>query len=211
MTFPKKNLNPGETVVLDMHPHWWYFAEPAFALLGSITLGVLVLTIDNEGSTKTALSYLSIAALVGSAVWLVLRYVKWVTTNFVLTSNRVIFRSGIIAKRGVEIPINRVNNVNFNQTIFERLVGAGDLLIESGGEEGQSRYTDIRHPDEVQRMIHVQLQASQDRMSPGYAGSQPLPPPLDVADQLERLEAMLQRGTLSREEFESQKRKLLDL
>lgn len=211
MTFPKKNLNPGETVVLDMHPHWWYFAEPAFALLGSITLGVLVLTIDNEGSTKTALSYLSIAALVGSAVWLVLRYVKWVTTNFVLTSNRVIFRSGIIAKRGVEIPVNRVNNVNFNQTIFERLVGAGDLLIESGGEEGQSRYTDIRHPDEVQRMIHVQLQASQDRMSPGYAGSQPLPPPLDVADQLERLEAMLQRGTLSREEFESQKRKLLDL
>ena len=211
MTFPKKNLNPGETVVLDMHPHWWYFAEPAFALLGSITLGVLVLTIDNEGSTKTALSYLSIAALVGSAVWLVLRYVKWVTTNFVLTSNRVIFRSGIIAKRGVEIPINRVNNVNFNQTIFERLVGAGDLLIESGGEEGQSRYTDIRHPDEVQRMVHVQLQASQDRMSPGYAGSQPLPPPLDVADQLERLEAMLQRGTLSREEFESQKRKLLDL
>jgi len=211
VTFPKKNLNPGETVVLDMHPHWWYFAEPAFALLGSITLGVLVLTIDNEGSTKTALSYLSIAALVGSAVWLVLRYVKWVTTNFVLTSNRVIFRSGIIAKRGVEIPVNRVNNVNFNQTIFERLVGAGDLLIESGGEEGQSRYTDIRHPDEVQRMIHVQLQASQDRMSPGYAGSQPLPPPLDVADQLERLEAMLQRGTLSREEFESQKRKLLDL
>ncbi len=211
MTFPKKNLNPGETIVLDMHPHWWYFAEPAFALLGSITLGVLVLTIDNDGSTKTALSYLSIAALVGSAVWLVLRYVKWVTTNFVLTSHRVIFRSGIIAKRGVEIPINRVNNVNFNQTIFERLVGAGDLLIESGGEEGQSRYTDIRHPDEVQRMIHVQLQASQDRMSAGYAGSQPLPPPLDVADQLERLEAMLQRGTLSREEFESQKRKLLDL
>ncbi len=211
MTFPKKNLNPGETVVLDMHPHWWYFAEPAFALLGSITLGILVLTIDNESSTTTALSYVAIAALVASALWLISRYVKWVTTNFVLTSNRVIFRSGIIAKRGVEIPINRVNNVNFNQTIFERIVGAGDLLIESGGEEGQSRYTDIRHPDEVQRMIHVQLQAAQDRMSTGSMSGQPLPPPVDVADQLERLEAMLERGTLSREEFESQKRKLLDL
>lgn len=211
MTFPKKNLNPGEAIVLDMHPHWWYFAEPAFALLGSITLGILVLTIDNEGSTKTALSYLAIAALVVAALWLISRYVKWVTTNFVLTSHRVIFRSGIIAKRGVEIPINRVNNVNFNQTIFERLVGAGDLLIESGGEEGQSRYTDIRHPDEVQRMIHVQLQAAQDRMSSGAVSGQPLPPPVDVADQLERLEAMLERGTLSREEFESQKRKLLDL
>lgn len=211
MTFPKKNLNPGETVVLDMHPHWWYFAEPAFTLLGAIILGIFVLTIDGSGGTKTALSYVSIAALVVAALWLVSRYVKWVTTNFVLTSNRVIFRSGIIAKRGVEIPINRVNNVNFSQTIFERLVGAGDLLIESGGEEGQSRYTDIRHPDEVQRMIHVQLQASQDRYSGQRQPVQPLPPPVDVADQLERLEAMVQRGTLSIEEFEAQKRKLLDL
>lgn len=211
MTFPKKNLNPGETVVLDMHPHWWYFAEPAFALLGAITLGIFVLTIDGSGGVKTAMSYLSIAALVAAAAWLVARYVKWVTTVFVLTSNRVIFRAGIIAKRGVEIPIHRVNNVNFSQTIFERIVGAGDLLIESGGEEGQSRYTDIRHPDEVQRMIHVQLQASQERYSPAREASQPLPPPVDVADQLERLEAMVQRGTLSVEEFEAQKRKLLDL
>ena len=34
MPYPKKNLNTDETIALDMHPHWWYFAQPAAALLG---------------------------------------------------------------------------------------------------------------------------------------------------------------------------------
>jgi uncharacterized membrane protein YdbT with pleckstrin-like domain len=205
--YASKNLNPGETIAVDMHPHWWYFAEPAFALLGSIVLGIIVLTNDSDGTINKLLSWLSIALLVGTALWLLGRYLKWATTNFVVTNQRVIYRSGLFAKRGVEIPVGRVNNVNFSQGIFERMVGAGDLLIESGGEDGQSRFTDIRHPDNVQRMIHVQQQAAVDR-SNGRPAAEPAPS-VDVAGQLERLEGMLQRGTLTAEEFESQKRKLL--
>ena len=73
--------------------------------------------------------------IVGSAVWLLVRYVQWLTTNFVITSDRVIFRHGVFAKSGIEIPLERVNSVHFNQGIFERIIGAGDLLIESGAEE----------------------------------------------------------------------------
>lgn len=207
MPYASKNLNPGETIAVDMHPHWWYFAEPAFALLGSIVLGIIVLTNDGNGAIYKLLSWLSIALLVGTALWLLGRYLKWATTNFVVTNQRVIYRSGLFAKRGVEIPVGRVNNVNFSQGIFERMVGAGDLLIESGGEDGQSRFTDIRHPDNVQRMIHIQQQAAVDRSS-GRPSAEPSLS-VDVADQLERLEGMLQRGTLTAEEFESQKRKLL--
>ena len=79
-----------------------------------------------------------LAAIVVTAIWLVVRYLKWITTNFVITSDRLIFRHGVVAKSGIEIPLERVNNVNFNQGIFERMLGAGDLLIESGGEDGQS-------------------------------------------------------------------------
>lgn len=206
MPFASKNLNPGETISVDMHPHWWYFAEPAFALLGAIVLGVIVLSNDGDGAIRTLLSWVSIALLVGTGLWLLGRYLKWATTNFVVTNQRVIYRSGVFAKRGVEIPVGRVNNVNFSQGIFERLVGAGDLLIESGGEDGQSRFTDIRHPDQVQRMIHVQQQAAVERGSGRVVEA---PAGVDVAGQLERLEGMLQRGTLTPEEFELQKRKLL--
>lgn len=206
MPFPKKNLNANETIALDMHPHWWYFAEPAMLLLGVIVLGIIVAIKGPDGDAGDALKWVVIALLVITALWLIGRYLKWITTNFVITSHRLIFRQGVIAKSGVEIPLERVNNVNFNQTIFERVLGAGDLLIESGGEDGQQRFTDIRHPDKVQNLIHAQMEILHQRRG-GY--SAPRSAGVDVAEQLERLEGLLERGTITREEFDSQKDKLL--
>ena len=86
-----------------------------------------------------------------------LRRVSWVTTYFVVTTDRVIFRTGVISRRGIEIPLGRVNNVLFNQSLLERLIGAGDSLIESGGESGQQTFTDVRSPDRVQNSIHAAI------------------------------------------------------
>ena len=97
-------------------------------------------------------------------MWLLVRYLRWGTTNFVITSDRVIFRHGVIAKSGIEIPLERVNSVHFDQGIFERMLGAGDLLIESGAESGQQRFTDVRNPDRVQNLIHSQMELNEDRM-----------------------------------------------
>ena len=208
MTFPKKNLNTDETIALDMHPHWWYFASPAFSLLGVIIVGIVVLSqTDSETTNRKAAVIAVLVLLVVTALWLIGRYLKWLTTNFVITSQRLIFRQGVVAKRGIEIPLERVNNVNFNQSVFERLLGAGDLLIESGGEDGQQRFTDIRHPDKVQNLVHAQVESLIQRRA-GYVGHQQVAGG-DVADQLERLEGLLQRGTITQEEFDSQKHKLL--
>jgi uncharacterized membrane protein YdbT with pleckstrin-like domain len=206
MPFPKKNLNANETIALDMHPHWWYFAEPAGALLVSIVLGIVILAkVDNDGAGKS-LRIIALILLVVTVIWLVIRYLKWLTTNFVITSNRLIFRQGVVAKSGIEIPLERVNNVNFHQTVFERVLGAGDLLIESGGEDGQQRFTDIRRPAQVQNLIHAQMESHYQRRA-GYAA--PAAPTGDVTEQLERLEGMLQRGTLTQQEFDAQKARLL--
>ena len=80
-------------------------------------------------------------------------------TYFVVTSRRVIYRTGVIAKRGVEIPLERVNNINFHQRIIDRIIGAGDLDIESAGKDGQSHFDFIRHPDGVQHEIYRQMEA----------------------------------------------------
>lgn len=203
MPYPKKLLNDYETVALDLHPHWWFFSGPAFALAGSIVLGIVVRA-ATDGDTRSVLSWIALALIVVTAVWLVVRYLRWATTNFVITSDRLVFRQGVLAKSGIEIPLERVNNVNFNQSIFERMLGAGDLLIESGGEDGQSRFTDIRRPERVQKLIHAQMEANDQR-----ARSFVAPAALDVASQLEKLEGMLQRGTLTPEEFDEHKRRLL--
>lgn len=207
MAYPKKHLNANETVVLDLQPHWWFFAGSASTLALCIAVGVAVRTQLDAGNARKYLTYVLIAAIVLSAAWLLVRFTKWRTTNFVITSDRVIFRQGVIAKSGIEIPLGRVNNVNFNQTMFERILRAGDLLIESGGEDGQQRFTDIRNPQAVQNLLHAQVEAKANRQS-GFVAPAPTAR-LDVAEQLERLEGLLQRGSLSQDEFDSQKARLL--
>ena len=163
MTFSEKNLNANETIALDLHPHWWYFFGPVVALVASIIGGIWALTTDGSNNAGKVMRIVFLAALVLTAIWLIARYLKWMTTHFVITSHRLIFRTGVLAKSGIEIPLERVNNVNFNQSVFERMLGAGDLLIESGGEDGQSRFADIKHPDQVQRMIHSQMELAAER------------------------------------------------
>lgn len=201
MPYPQRNLNRDETIALDMHPHWWFFAKQTAATVVVVALSLLAIPRDNDWAT-----YPLVVLLVVVGLWLGVRYLKWVTTNFVITSQRVIFREGIIAKKGIEIPLERVNNVNFNQGIVERILGAGDLLIESGGEDGKQRFTDIRHPEAVQNLIHAQMEAVAERRA-GYGRSEAAV--ADPTAQLERLADLLDRGVISQGEFDAQKARLL--
>ena len=207
MPYPSRLLNDYETVAVDLHPHWWYFAQPVAALIGSMLLGVLAkIYADGTGTLRVAVVYFVIALIVASMAWVVVRYLKWTTTSFVITSDRLIFRTGVISKMGVEIPLERINTIHFSQKVFERLTGSGDLIIESGGEDGRQRFTDIRRPDQMQKAIHAQKEAHNRRrfaVSNGDVGS------INVAGQLEKLEGMLKRGTLTAEEFQWQKDKLI--
>jgi uncharacterized membrane protein YdbT with pleckstrin-like domain len=204
MPYPTKLLNDDETVAVDLHPHWMHFAEPVAALVGSIVLGIVSLFFD--GTTATVLGWISIVLIVGTALWTVKRYIDWATSHFVVTNRRLIYRSGWIRHQGIDIPLDRVNNIGITRTVIERFVGAGDLLIESAGQSGQQKFFDIRQPDRVRNTIDEQIQT----MRSGGRPQVPPPPSVgDVATQLEKLEGMLERGTLTHDEFEAQKRRLL--
>jgi uncharacterized membrane protein YdbT with pleckstrin-like domain len=199
MPFPRKLLNEGEEVLADLHPHWAYFTKPALVLLGGIALGVGAL-VTSKGWLKDALMYASFAVMAVGALWVLLRFFKWFTTNVVVTSDRLIFRSGTFAKSGIEIPIDRVMNVNFKQSVWERMIGSGDLLIESGGEGGQERFSNVRRPASLQKLI---MGRTRDHLSG------PVAAPTDAATQLEKLAGLLEKGHISRAEFDAQKAKLL--
>ena len=200
MPYPRRLLNDDETVTLDLHPHWWHFAKPAGVLVLAVGGGIAAYVMTDE-DIQRGLAWLAIVAILASAVWLIKAYAQWSTTNFVITNHRVIYRSGVVAKRGIEIPLDRVNNVMSQQSVFERLLGAGDVMIESGGETGQQRFTDIKGPDRVQKLIHAQKHALIDGSRGVAAGA-------DVASQLEKLEGLLERGSISRDEFDNEKRRL---
>lgn len=213
MAFDRKLLHEHEELVLDLRPHWWYMAEPTGAVLGAAVLGILVLQFGpDSGVAQTILNWLSIILIVGSLGWFGLRYLKWITTNFVVTSDRLVYRAGVIAKTGIEIPLERVNTVFFNQTIFERMLGAGDLSIESGGETGKQTFGDIRRPSAVQNEIYRQMELNNTRMY-GGAGAAAAPSSgssASIPAQIAELDQLRQQGVLSQAEFDAKKAELLN-
>ena len=123
----------------------------------------------------------------------------------------------MLAKRGVEIPMERINNINFRQGIWERVIGAGDLAIESAGKDGQSTFEDTWHPDGVQQEIYRQMEANARKRATWTTGTPmvgtaaPAPPTVtNVPEQIRQLAELRDRGLISAQEYETKKAQLLE-
>lgn len=208
----KARLLPDEVVVYDSRPHPLYFSLPALWFVPIIALSLLHLR--SSGFFADVLRILLFPSLLIWVLWVLWVFTKWWFTRFTSTSYRVIWRTGVFSRTGVEIPLDRVSNVNFHQSFIERVLGAGDLIIESSGQDGQSKFSDIKHPDDVQLKIHAAISATKIRPAT------PAHPPLSqqpishlnngsLMDDLERLEAMYASGSLTAEEYAEFKRRLL--
>jgi len=202
MAFPKKYLNDAEEIVLDLRPHWFFLVGSTAALIGALALAVWVSqVVDADWALFPAL-----ALVVVALIFFLRRYAEWFTTDFVLTTDRLIYRKGILSRQGKEIPLERLNDVSYSQSIFQRILGAGDLLVESGGERGQSQFGHFADPQGIQNEIHRAIEAAAARDADRMAGRRELSP----LEQLEKLEELRQRGVISQAEFEVKKAKLLD-
>jgi uncharacterized membrane protein YdbT with pleckstrin-like domain len=223
MAFPRKLLIPGEQLILELRPHFVAVLLPTIAAVVATILAAWA-TAKVDGFAQTLVW---IGWLVFMVIYPVRRYVWWFTSNFVVTSSRVIHREGFIAKRSMEIPLDKINDVRFEQGIFERIVGAGTLIIQSASESGRNEFSFIRHPEEVQRTIYQESEKDQHQtLRSAVAGSAaPAPPPPtsppapsapttppaapSSVTELERLADLRARGVLTQEEFEAQKAKIL--
>ena len=203
MPFPAKLLNDSEEVILDLHPHWWFFTRSVFFLIVAMVAGVganLVVE-DNE-----VVGYIGAGLIVLALLYLFVVWLRWKTTNFVLTTDRLIDRQGVLARSGREIPLERINDITFHQSLFERLIRAGDLIVESGGTQGQQTFSDLAHPFEVQNAVYAAIEAAaaRDAARAASAGG------LSIPEQIEKLDDLRRRGAISDAEFEDKKRRLLD-
>jgi uncharacterized membrane protein YdbT with pleckstrin-like domain len=205
--FPRKLLAEHEKLILDLRPHWvallppvlWTIAVLAFLFLGYRAVDEII-----EGNPNLGKSVVGIVALI---VWIwtaLLPFLRWRFTMFVLTSDRLITRRGIIAKQSKEIPLENINDVAFSQSVIERMVGAGDLLIESAGERGQEHIENVRKPEQVQLTIYKETEANSARMMQPRAQ-----PAADIPSQIEALARLRDQGSITDQEFETKKAELL--
>ena len=153
MGFSMKHFSHDEVLVLDLHPHWWRFVKPVVVIIATLAALANTHRIPNDFLKDLALIIAQVLAVL-AGLNLALQSLKWYRTHFVLTSQRVIFQSGVIARKRVEISLHKINVVNFHQSVFERLINAGDIVIETGAEEGVETFIDVRDPQNVQAYIH---------------------------------------------------------
>lgn len=201
MGFPTKLLADNEEVVMELRPHW-------ITLAGPVLWTVLLLVASAiAGGLLSGTARLAVAGL-AAAAWIFVALVplaRWYFTLFVLTSDRLITRKGVLAKHSKEIPLERINDVAFSQTVLERMVGAGDLLVESAGERGQERIDNVRKPEQIQLLIYRTSEANNTRI----ARPEQISEPPSVPDQIEALARLRDRGVLTEDEFRSKKQDLL--
>jgi uncharacterized membrane protein YdbT with pleckstrin-like domain len=138
-------------------------------------------------------------------VYMAARLITWRAANLVVTNQRVIYRHGVVRRQSREIPLDRIQDVSFEQTMFERLVGAGSLTIESAGREGQEPFPDVAHPAKLQSTINQLIGDDRRRGNVPYT----IQSTLSIPEQIEKLAELAQRGIITEEEFQRKKEALL--
>ena len=166
MAFPSKLLNPGERVIVSTRSHPKALIGPVLVLVLLVAAAVGLGTLTESTVVGGAAGV--VAAL--AAVWFVVRpVVRWLTTTYTFTNRRFIKRSGLIAKEGRTIPLNRISGVDFEIGVIDRVFGCGTLVVSDASTDGSVLLHDIPHVEEVQLRVSDELHrlSSVDRRDDG--------------------------------------------
>ena len=168
MGFPAKMLNPGEQLAINVRPHWKYLFLPILATVVALAGSIAALVANIPQWAEIIVGVVLVACL----VWLLGRYLRWTTTTFVVTTERLIMRKGILKRSGREILLDRLTDISYTQTFFDRILKCGDVLIESPGRDSPETFPDLPHPISIQNEIYrlIEQRRSGPAVAQGGAG-----------------------------------------
>ncbi|HET7452067.1 MAG TPA: PH domain-containing protein, partial [Thermoanaerobaculia bacterium] len=152
MRYAEKQLAPGETILYRARYHWVFYGRAIGVLLLSIVLSVAAIVLAGKGASHELVTALRDAALAAFALALMLfaaRAVRARTDEFVVTDRRILHKVGVFAHETRQCPLERIQDVTVDQTFWGRLLGYGDLAIETASERGQILFPTIEHPERL--------------------------------------------------------------
>lgn len=220
--YARHRLAEDEHVVLALRPHWSVLILPALIGLGAMILGTIVYGFVPGGFLQDPLRVAVLAVTLAAVAWLAARPVlRWASTRLVITSDRLLWRRGVLARHSREIPLERLSNVTVSQSLGERLFGLGDLVVQPVGELARLTVADLPHPEQVVDAINRQVQAREARYGAGGGPGERTPPwparpapPIgpggaSVVEQLQHLAELRDKGVIDPREFQRIKEDLL--
>ena len=162
---PDPSLTADEQLVLRVHPHVKTLIRPALVAAGVVAVALVAEVLIPLGSMAAAARLVIAAvAILALMLWLTVPVLRWRTTTYELTTRRLRMRDGIVTRHGRDIPLARVTDVSFRKGPLDRLLGSGQLVVESPGEHGQIVLTDIPQVEYTQATLFRLVEEEQRRL-----------------------------------------------
>lgn len=161
MGYPEDHLAPEEKLLINARPHWKrLIGSGLLFILGTVAAIWLFTWLDGstlEGPTATILTWLIVIGwLVVAVLWGFVPFIRWFTTHFVITNRRIMFRTGVITREGIDIPMARINSVQFRHGLIDRMFKTGTLVIESASDD-PLEFDDIPDVEAVHKLLYDEL------------------------------------------------------
>lgn len=161
MGYPDNVLADEEKVVLHRHPHWKRLIGPVIGLLVFTALAAfLAALVSKTGWQPVARNVVSAVIgtiwLVGVGAFVIRPFLAWLTTHFVITDRRVMYRHGVLSRAGIDIPLARINSVEFTHRLRDRMMRTGTLIIESAAQD-PLEFHDIPQVEQVHSLLYHEI------------------------------------------------------
>ena len=157
MVISQRLLNEGEHVVLSTRTHVKALIVPAVVLIVVAALGGYLTSLP-DGTHAATWRWIIWVVAVLLILWFVVRpFLNWLLTTYTFTNRRLITRTGILTRRGHDIPLNRISDISYEKGLVDRIFGCGTLVISDASEEGRVRLDDIPHVEQAQLTVSDEL------------------------------------------------------
>ena len=174
VAYPEKILADDEQVVRHLHPHWLTLFWPVVIFLLLVGGGAFGAALVPAGSDQGLFRMVIVVlALLLGLTFVLVPVLRWRTTHYVITTHRLLFREGILTRKGRDIGLARITDVSYTQTLWDRIINSGTLTIESAGDSGATVLKAIGHSEEIQQLLNHMVEEDADRRaqeSAGYIG-----------------------------------------
>jgi uncharacterized membrane protein YdbT with pleckstrin-like domain len=164
-------LAPGEQVMFEGHPSWrsiiGFYIKGLFAVL---IVAFVVGVVTNIADDKTDAGLVTLVAVIGVAIVVLAGFIKRIATSYTITSRRLHIKRGIISREIQETRLQRVQNVNYNQSLLQRLLQVGDVDFDTAaGDDYNFVFAGVADPDEVVEQVDRATQVT----GPSGLGDEP--------------------------------------
>lgn len=160
MAYPQKLLATGEEIQFELRPHWRAVIVPMIWLIATVFVGTWLFFMTDISWLRWVIAIAMLVLIVWRTI---VRFLQWITTQYVFTNRRVITRMGLVTRKGRDMPLSKVVNVTFEVPAMGRVLNYGRLIIQTAGDDSDLVINDVPNVESIQRDVYELYEADDMR------------------------------------------------